>query len=309
MPLALTAADAPQPISVAIFDFSTPYKARLKNDVGVISSLLTANLSSSTLFSVVDRAELRKIQKEQALGLSGDISPETAAKIGKLVGAKVLVTGQIFSMNDDVTPYDQPNGQGKVLIVANVIGTETGRVFAEREQGARENLVKLADELSGKISGVITNDYTNLVAGASATPAKTLADVINALPRKPRPVVSVQITEQLLRAARPGQTAQTELETVFKEAGFEVVDEKSDKQPDIVISGTATTAVNGSDSGLISASAMLNLKAQERLTGKILAVDRQDSTGVDLNRQTAAKKALADAADNLAERLLPALVQ
>jgi hypothetical protein len=307
--VAVLAADMP-PVSVAVFDFTTPYKARLRNDIGVIGSLLTADLSTNPQFTLVDRAQLDKILKEQAFGLSGDISPETAAKIGKLVGAKVLVTGQIFSMDDDVAKYDQPNGQGEILIVVNVIGTETGRIFAQREHGLRENLVKMSDELSAKISETITNQYTNLVAAASVSTSNSLAEIINSIQGKPHPAVSVQIDEQILRMAKPGQTAQTELGAVFQQAGFEVVDEKSDKRPNILITGTATTAVNGKgNDGLISASANLNVKAQDRMTGKILLIDRQDSTAVDLNRQTAAKKALADAADKLAERLLPVLAQ
>jgi hypothetical protein len=306
---AVPAADTP-PVSVAVFDFTTPYKVRLRNDIGVISSVITANLSGNSQFTLVDRTQLNKIMHEQALGLGGDISPETAAKIGELVGAKILVTGQILTLDNDLQNYDPIQGKGEVLIIANVVGTETGRIYAQREQGSRENLVKLADDLSAKIAGAITNQYTNLVAAPTVPASRRLEEIINQLPNKPRPAVSIQIDEKLLHAAKPGDTVQTELGAIFKEAGFEVVDEKSDQQPDIVVTGTAGSSVNGkSTDGLISASATLNLKAQDRLTGKILLIDRQDATGVDLNRQTAAKKALADAADNLAERLLPTMAK
>ena len=197
-------ADTP-PISIAVFNFTTPYTARLRNDVGVVDSLLTVNLSSNPQFTLVDRAQLDKILKEQAFGLSGNISPETAAKIGKLVGAKVLVTGQIFSMDDDVTKYDQPNGQGEILIAASVIGTETGRIFAQREQGSRENLVKMADDLSAKISETVTNQNTNFVAAKSISTSERFAEIINSIQGKPHPAVSIQINEQILRMARPAR--------------------------------------------------------------------------------------------------------
>jgi Curli production assembly/transport component CsgG len=305
----VVAADTP-PISIAVFNFTSPYGIRLRNDIGVIGSLLTVNLSSNPQFTLVDRAQLNKILKEQAFGLSGDISPETAAKIGRLVGAKILVTGQILTVDEDIKEYDPLNGKGEILIVANVIGTETGRIFAQREQGSRENLVKMADDLSAKISEAITNQYTNFVAAKSISTSERLAEIINNIQGKTRPAVSIQINEQILRMARPGQTVQTEFGVVFKEAGFEVVDEKSDKQADVLITGTATSAMNGKvNGGLISASASLTVKAQDRLTGKILLLDRQDATGVDLNRQTAAKKALQEAADSLAGRMLPVLAK
>lgn len=306
--VAVFAADAP-PVSVAVFDFSTPYKARLRNDIGVVASLLTADLSASSKFTVVDRTELKKILKEQAFGLGGDISPETAAKIGGMVGAKILVTGQIFTLDSDLQNYDPIQGKGQILIVANVIGTETGRIFAEREQGSRENLTKMTDDLAAKISDTIINHYTNLIA-AEIVSTNSLAEVINSLHGKTFPGVSIQIDEQLLRMAKPGDTVRTELGSVFKQAGAEVVDEKSDKQPDVLITGSGTSSVNGAGTdGLISVSVAVNLKAQDRLTGKIMVLDRQDATAVDLNRQMAAKKAFADAADKLAARLLPVLAK
>ncbi len=307
---AVVAADMP-PVSVAIFDFQSPYRVRLRNDIGLVSSLLTADLSSNPRLTLVDRAELDRVLKEQAFGLSGDISPETAAKIGRLVGAKILVTGQIFSVGDTVgTDVGKEGAQSAIVIVARVIGTETGRIFAQREQGARENLVKMADDLSAKISETITNQYTNLVAAESVSTTQQIQDIISKLPAKPRPAVSVQISEQFLNAKKPGQTLQMELGAVFKEAGFEVVDENSDKRPDILVTGSATSSVNGKGhDGLISSSATLNIKAQDRLTGKILFLDRQDSAAVDLNRQMSAKKALQDAADRLAAKLIPTLAQ
>ena len=300
-------ADAPS-VSVAIFDFTTPLKIRLRNDVDVVGSLLTASLSSNPQFVLVDRQQLSKVLREQALGLSGEITPETAAKVGRLVGAKILVTGQILALDDDVQQYDF-NGKGDVLIVANVIGTETGRVFVEQEHGSRANLMKMADDLSEKISATLTNQYASLVAGTNVPDeSQRLARIINSL-GKSRPAVSIKINEQFLNAKRPFQTVETELGMVFKEAGFDVVDENSDKRPDVLITGDAISSINGQDGGLFSAGATVNIKAQERLTGKILTIDRQDANGIDLNRSTASRKALEQAADELAERLLPLLAQ
>jgi len=310
-----TNSHSPDVITVAVFDFGSPYKMRLRNDIGLVSSVLTANLSSSPQFILVDRTQLKKVLKEQAFGLSGNISPETAAKIGQLVGAKVLVTGQIFSVGDSTGTDKQEDGaqtssQSEVLIIAKIIGTETGRVFSQREQGARENLVKLADDLSAKISETITNQYTNFVAAKSISTGERLAEIINSINGKSYPTVSIQIDEQLVTDKKPGLTVQTEFGRILQEAGFEVVDGQSDKQPDVLITGTATTSANGKGSdGLISASANLDVKIQERLTGKILLLDSQNSTAIDLGKHMAAKKALADAADNLLERLLPVLAQ
>jgi len=292
-------ADAP-PISVAVFDFTSPLKARFSNATGIAGSLVMADLSSNPQFELVDRAELNKLLKEQALGLSGNVDPETAAKIGQLVGAKILVTGQIFSTDMD--------GQDNVLIVANIIGTETGRIFAQREQGPRADLVRLADDLSNRISQTITNQYTNLVAPETVSMTQEIQNMIARLPGKPRPAVSVQIKEQFLSIKKSGHDSPAELGIIFKQAGFEVVDEDSDKRPDLLVTGSAMSADNGRGTdGLFSVSANLNVKVQERLGGKILYIDSQDGIGVDLNKRTACAKALRNAADKLALKMVPAL--
>jgi len=307
---AVIAADAPRQISIAVFDFDSPYRVRLRNDIGLVSSLLTADLSSNAQFTLVDRAQLKKIMKEQALGLSGEISPETAAKIGRLVGAKILVTGQIFNVGDTVgTDVITEGSESQILIIVKVIGTETGRFFAQRQQGLRKDLVGLSDDLSKQIAQIINTQYTNLVADETVLRDERIAQLVKKVKGKKLPAVSIEIKEQFLSEHKPGQTVQSELGRIFKQAGFEVVDEKSDKRPDVEITGEATSSVKGKIHGLIPGRATVSVKAQERTTGKILAIDRQDGHATDLDKQTSVKNAFENAADDLAERLLPLLAQ
>ena len=297
---------APPPITVAVFNFNSPSKGpTIRNNLAIATSLITANLSTNPCFFLVERTELQKILDEEAFGKSGNITPDTAAKIGQLTGAKVLVTGQFLLVSEA-----KPIGGRKVVIIANVIGTETGRVFMEKVEGVRSNEMALDSDLSKKIAQTITRQRTNLIADTAILHDKRIAQILKKIQGKQRPAVSVQIDEQFLNVKNPGQAAQTELGMIFKEAGFEVVDGKSDKKPEVLITGTAWSSVNTKENdGLLSCSATLTVKAQDRLTGKILSLDRQDSTAVDLNRQMAANEALGDAADGLAERLLPLLAK
>jgi hypothetical protein len=58
---------------------------------------------------------------------------------------------------------------------------------------------------------------------------------------------------------------------------------------------------------LISCKSRIEIKARDIASGNILVVDRQTSVGVDIAEQTAAKTALENAADVLAERVIPKL--
>jgi hypothetical protein len=86
-----------------------------------------------------------------------------------------------------------------------------------------------------------------------------------------------------------------------------VLDEKSKDKPDIEITGEAFSAYGMRKGNLTSCRSRIELKAHEKTTGKILAIDTQTSMAVDLTDQTAAKTALENAALEIAERLVPKL--
>src|ERR1051325_1320193 len=117
----VAASETNAPITVAVLNVAGPRRTLANN----ISALLTANLSADARLTLVDRNELDKVLKEQALGSSGNITPESAARIGQLTGAKILVTGREFS----------PNSGDQIVIIVNVTGTETGRGPSPTPQG------------------------------------------------------------------------------------------------------------------------------------------------------------------------------
>src|SRR5262245_38672596 len=136
---ALARAAATEPLTVAIFDFES--KDEAVRDLGPkVSALLNANLSAEPQIITVERAELEKVLGEHELGLSGTVKPDEAAKIGSLTGAKVLVTGRVFKVEDEL------------FIVAKIIGTETSRVYGEAVSGqAKASLSQLSKDLAKKI--------------------------------------------------------------------------------------------------------------------------------------------------------------
>lgn len=291
----------PPPITVAVLDFGSPFRVRLRNELGMVSSLLAANLSGDSRFVLVERADLKKVLGEEALGLSGNISPDTAARIGQLTGTKVLVTGQIFSLSHD--------DEDQIVIVAKVIGTETGRVFAQTGQGSRKHVLAMTTDLSPKIAQLIIDQSTNLTASAAVLREKRIAEIVEKVQGKQRPAVFVKVDERIAGAGKKSLTTETELGLLLQKAGFTVVDEMSDRKPDVIVAGNAAVAGSGKTGGLFSCHATIELKAQDRMTGKILTMDRQEGIAVDIAKQSAEKAALENAVDGLAERLLPLLAQ
>lgn len=287
-------AETNEPITIAVLNVAGPRRTLANN----ISALLTVNLSADPRFSLVDRNELDKVLKEQSLGSSGNITPETAARIGQLTGAKVLITGREFS----------PNSGNDIVVIANVIGTETGRVFSHTEQGSATALVDLVSKLSGKIAETISEQATNLIARPTEARGQRLNKIIEQTKGRKLPSVSIRIKETIDDGGG-SKTAETELGLILHEAGFTLLDEKSKQQPDIRITGDAITGRMEKRDDLFSCPATVAIKVQERKSGKILSLDLQRGVAADVGEPTAARKALESAADGLAERLIPALAQ
>src|SRR5437763_1548468 len=89
LPLSLSAAQ-PDILTIAVFDFDSRDEA--VRDLGPkVATLINAQLSADPNIITVERAELQKALGEQELGLSGSVNSDSAAKVGQITGAKVLV--------------------------------------------------------------------------------------------------------------------------------------------------------------------------------------------------------------------------
>ena len=279
-------------LTVAVFDFES--KDEAVSGLGPkVATLVNANLSAEPQIITVERAELEKVLGEQELGLSGTVDPNSAAKIGQLTGAKVLVTGRMFKSD------------GQTIIVAKVIGTETSRVYGEMVSGGSSaTLVDLSSGLAKKIAADVSGKSDTLVAKVE-TREERIAKFKKALDGKKLPVVSVKISERHYGPHIIDPAAQTELSVILQQCGFPLADDNSTNKPAIEISGEAFSAYGMQKGSLISCKSRIELKARDLATGNILMVDRQTSVGVDVSEQTAAKTALENATDLLAERMIP----
>jgi len=293
-----TARSAPAnvlPLTLAIFDFESRDEA--VRDLGPkVATLLNDTLSAEPQIITVERAELEKVLGEQELGLSGTVSPDTAAKVGHLTGAKVLVTGRVFKADK------------QLVIVAKIIGTETSRVYGALAQGtAAASLTELSGDLAKKITAIVVQKGDTLVAKVESRDDR-IGRIKKSLKQGKLPAVSVRIGERHFGQPVIDPAAETELGLLLKECGFTLVDDKSPQKADIEITGDAFSAFGLRRGNLISCKSRIELKAQRR-TGEIVAAERQTSVAVDIAEQTAAKGALQRAAVELAERLVPKLAQ
>jgi len=82
-----------------------------------IAGILIGELGQNPNIRLVERAEAQRILDEQSLGAAGRVDRETAAKVGRMVGARYMITGTFIDL------------YGEFRLDARVIDVETGVIL------------------------------------------------------------------------------------------------------------------------------------------------------------------------------------
>lgn len=296
------------PATVAILDYEaeSPGNPRLGTQM---ADILTARLSVEEWLQLVERAKLGKVIDEQKLKLVGLVDQNQAVKVGKLVGAKLLVMGKAFVMDK------------KLMIVTKIVGVETGRVVGTLRQ------VDLSKPLSGAIM-LLGEDIAKLIRKKVRLllPKKTkladpLAEIRAKWGKRPRPCVAVVVPESHRTRIVTDPAVETEIKRTLIACGVKVVDigkndladwakgmfkDKSKPWPpalvdaDLVIVGEAFSEFALRTGELVTCAARAEINLIDRHTGRILLADRQTARAVDLAEVIAGKTALQIAGRRLA---------
>ncbi len=109
-------------------------------EVGIQQLLLT-ELAQNGALRIVDRSVLKQIMEEQNLGTSGRVDAATAARVGKLVGARYVVTGSFMDLYNDFR------------MDGRIVDVETGEVLkGQAVKAKKDDLYELVVQLAGKIT-------------------------------------------------------------------------------------------------------------------------------------------------------------
>ena len=132
--------DKPKRVAIISFDNSSGKISEYGDLGGPLRDMLTTDLKEVKNLTMVDRQALEKLLTEQNLNNSKSFDQATATKLGKLLGAEIIITGTYFEFF------------GSLRIDAKFINVETGEIaFSVGVDGAREKFFELKNSIANLI--------------------------------------------------------------------------------------------------------------------------------------------------------------
>lgn len=130
-------------IAVMPFDNSGSYGQDKENFEALqkgIAGMLISELAANPAARVVERAEIQKLLDEQNLGATGRVDPQTAAKVGKLVGARYVITGTFIDF------------YGDFRLDARLVNVETSEIVkVESDRMQRDHLFDIIRNVAARL--------------------------------------------------------------------------------------------------------------------------------------------------------------
>lgn len=118
---------------IAVLDFQLQGMRQDGSDMGkIVAEWLITALVKEGRFDVIERRLLEKVLEEQKIGASGLVDESSASKLGKVLGAKIVITGSVMQF------------QNVLEVNARIIEVESSSIIAA-ENVKSTSAVKLED--------------------------------------------------------------------------------------------------------------------------------------------------------------------
>ena len=201
-PMAIEAQGKPI-IAVLPFDNNSIGKDRADYD-GIgrgMADMLITDMAQNASITVVERERIQALLTEQNLVKSGTIDPQTAIKLGKMIGAQYMITGGFMS-----------DGRGTYVLTARAINVEKSTIVNPvRLTTKGDDVLGLMSQLSSKLNNEMKLPALQVgdASVPAAVPAGAPVNAAAAPETKAAPAAAVVAsTPAATKAAAPSQPAQ-----------------------------------------------------------------------------------------------------
>ena len=174
-------------VAVMYFDNNSIGRDRADYDgVGKgIAELMINDLLANPNLRVVERERVQALITEQNLTKAGSIDPQTAIRLGKMIGAQYMITGGFMS-----------DGRGNFVLTGRTINVETSAI------GNPTRITAKGDDVLGMISQLTTK----MNAEMKLPPLRTADAGMGAQPAGQPAVAETKVAETKPAEAKPAET-------------------------------------------------------------------------------------------------------
>lgn len=136
-----------------------------------VTDMFTTALFKTGKFELVERNQLEKILAEQGLSQSGAVNPQTAVKMGRVLGVNALITGKVtqFGTREFEVGFGGFGGhqvEAKCAIDCRMVNTTTGAIMLAETAQASDSQV-----------GVSVSSWHNLQIGGTGFDSTLIGQV------------------------------------------------------------------------------------------------------------------------------------
>lgn len=168
------------------------------NEIGSgVADIFVTEAFRSQQFVLTERAELAKVLGEQNLATSGRVSADTAAEVGRITGAELLVLGSVSEFSVQTT-----GGGGKVLgifggsaetvtasvaVDVRVVDAVTAEIVAIGTGRDRQSQSNVSIDILNVIRGLQAGQSGNTIVDVAVRNAirRAIVEAASTLPEKP----------------------------------------------------------------------------------------------------------------------------
>jgi curli biogenesis system outer membrane secretion channel CsgG len=163
--LVCTNETGPDTRTIAIMEFDNFSTGKYKESLGDLSKGLADffeyDFSKFGGVKIVERDKLDYLLREAKLSQEGKIDPATAVRVGKMLGAQMMVFGSITQLDDK-----------NARMVVRVVNVETSEITTTADKEGKPNFVEMEKELVKNIAGKL-NLALSKEAGAAIEESAT----------------------------------------------------------------------------------------------------------------------------------------
>jgi TolB-like protein len=290
----------------------------LQTEQSAVSDVMQAELSQSEKLTLVDRNQMNETLKELKLGQQGMVSTASAHKLGKIVGCRYFCSGHLRKSGD------------KIMVTVKVIDIETTLIkLAYTFLKSKDDSIEAGKTLAQQVEKVV-NQFEKEKAEEKSRKSET--SKAKKIPEAwKRPIVMVIIPEMHVRQPQLIDPAgETEIIKRLINADFKVIDSEyvnlmktnqakakkmfksiktstdyaETKGVDVLLYGEAISERATGLGDFEGCRARVELKAIRVKNDQILVADSAHGGATDLAETVAGKKAIAQAANRLADTFL-----